>query len=121
MPLSNTIEEEGVLIPPTLLLRDGKFQSCGAKIDALLFTRPGVLSGDFAAQLGANLLAVDRLQGLVESYGAELYSSALTAVNDYGRRLSLAALGEIAGGIYSEKVSAKLGGKISAQYTRPIE
>ena len=101
MPLSNTIEEEGVLIPPTLLLRDGKFQSCGAKIDALLFDRPGVLSGDFAAQLGANLLAVDRLQGLVESYGAELYSSALTAVNDYGRRLSLAALGEVAGGIYS--------------------
>ena len=100
MPLSETIEDEGVLIPPTLLLRAGEFESCGVKIDALLFDRPGVLSGDFAAQLGANLLAVGRLRGLVVSYGLEQYRAALAGLNDYARRLSLAALGEVSNGIY---------------------
>lgn len=100
MPLSATINDEGVLIAPTLLLRGGELQSCGESIDALLYEQPGVLSGDFAAQVGANLLAVDRLRALVAAYGAVRYSAALDALNAYARRLSAAALGQLADGEY---------------------
>lgn len=105
MPLSEHIDEEGVLIPPTLLRErgcDGREQlnSCGVGIDALLFTEPGKLSGDFAAQLGANDLAVARLESLVKDYGTANYQKALEGLNAYARRLARSAFKELADGEY---------------------
>ena len=101
MPLSASIEEEGVLIAPTLLRRGGRLLSCGGACDALLFTPAGTLNGDFAAQLGANDLAVGLLNSLIESYGLESYRLALASLNDYAQRLARTALSEVSAGVYS--------------------
>lgn len=109
MPLSRDIAQEGVLIPPSLL-RSGvasgcALQSCGPAIDALLFTKPGVLSGDFAAQLGACELAVSRLQSLAESYGHQAYEKAIAELNRYAAALASSAFAEIEAGSYAAEDS----------------
>ena len=105
MPLSQTIAEEGVLIPPTLLRRGvdegGGFASCGDVIDALLYAKPGVLSGDFAAQLGANELAVARLRELAQGYGYFPFRRALEELNRYAASLAQTAFAGIEAGTYT--------------------
>jgi N-methylhydantoinase B len=104
MPLSRTIKEEGVLISPSLLrsgfASGGALLSCGTTIDALLYIKPSVLSGDFAAQLGANELAVARLQQLAESYGYSRYGAAIAELNRYAAALAGSAFAEIEEGKY---------------------
>jgi len=98
MPLSRNIEEEGVIIPPTLLLRDGKLQP-GAGI------LPGVagdeLTGDFAAQAGANQLGVNRLQQLVAKMGLASYRKGMLELNDYADRLTAASISQLRPGRYT--------------------
>jgi len=84
MPVSSTLEEEGVIIPPTLIMRDGKLLP-GA---SLLPEIKDVLSGDFAAQAGANQVGVERLMQLVNKTGEAAYRTAMEQLNDYADRIT---------------------------------
>ncbi|MFT4886090.1 MAG: N-methylhydantoinase B [Pseudohongiellaceae bacterium] len=84
MPVSSTLEEEGVIIPPTLIVRDGKLLP-GA---SLLPEIDDVLSGDFAAQAGANQVGVERLTQLVNKTGEAAYRTAMEQLNDYADRIT---------------------------------
>ncbi|MBT6056983.1 MAG: hydantoinase B/oxoprolinase family protein, partial [Gammaproteobacteria bacterium] len=66
MPVSSSIDEEGLLIPPTLLIRNGEIQQ---QAQTLLSLETKELTGDFAAQAGANQLGVQRLQSLIFRMG----------------------------------------------------
>jgi len=97
MPISRTLEEEGIVIPPTRLVRGGKLD------EALLETIGGGnhgLRGDFAAQMSANRSGLARLGELVQALGREQYAAALVELNDYAERLARAALAEIPDGVY---------------------
>ena len=88
MPLSSTLEEEGVVIPPTLIVRRGKLMP-GASL------LPGIdktLSGDFAAQAGANQVGVERLTELVNKIGDSSYQAAMEQLNDYADRITESVL-----------------------------
>lgn len=98
MPVSSRLEEEGVIIPPTLLLRDGVMQSDLPKLPELSGEAP---SGDFAAQVGANRVGVQRLQELSAEFGATKYHQGMAQLNDYAERLARAALGDLKPGNYS--------------------
>ncbi|MGI9251964.1 MAG: hydantoinase B/oxoprolinase family protein [Pseudohongiellaceae bacterium] len=97
MPVSSTLAEEGIIIPPTWLIRAGQVQQ-----DALdLLQLPGdKLSGDFAAQAGANNIGVKRLQTLVEDMSRAEYLAGMTALNAYADRIMLGLLNALGEGSY---------------------
>ncbi len=97
MPVSSSLDEEGLLIPPTLLIRDGELQQ---EAQTLLGLASRQLTGDFAAQAGANELGVRRLQSLISAMGAERYHLGLQELNNYGERIAAAVIAGIKPGQY---------------------
>ena len=98
MPLSTSLEEEGVVIPPTLFIKAGELQEAEfARITNL----PGAdTSGDFAAQISANRVGLDRLTSLAEKMGKVAFEEGITQVNDYGERIAQNTLSEFPTGTY---------------------
>jgi N-methylhydantoinase B len=96
MPISQSLEEEGIVIAPTHLLRSGQLQQ--AVLDQLA-ERDG--QGDFIAQISTNKVGVERLTLLITELGAERYNGAVQQLNDYGERLALALVASIPEGEYS--------------------
>lgn len=100
MPISRTLEEEGIVIPPSHLVRGGVLD--GELLGQIVGGTGNrqELHGDFAAQMSANRSGVARLGELVRGMGREAYTLALQELNDYAERLARAALGEIPEGSY---------------------
>ena len=100
MPLSRSLDEEGLVIPPVRLVRSGSLQS--SVLDAILSAvrNPDQGRGDFLAQIGANRAGLQRLGLLVAQRGAVAYAGALEDLNAYGERLARAALESIPVGVY---------------------
>jgi N-methylhydantoinase B len=101
MPLSSRLDEEGMLIPPTLLVRGGVRDDAvfarlvGGKQDA------AEGAGDFNAQISANRVGAQRVRELAAAFGRSAFADALTALNDYGERLARATLRGIPNGDYA--------------------
>ncbi len=100
MPISSTLEEEGMIIPPTLIIKQGVrdapfFQ---ALLDAVANKTQS--EGDFSAQISSVQVGLDRLLNLTQAMGVGDYLRALTALNDYGERLAQHSLAEIPDGEY---------------------
>jgi len=100
MPLATRLDEEGVVIPPTLLMEKGRLQeeSFGAILGHL--RNPQLGRADFSAQISANLTGRKRLLSLVESMRVKRFMSGLQALNDYAESLAHAGLQEIPDGRY---------------------
>lgn len=96
MPLSTTLEEEGILISPTRLVAAGN--RVAEVVDRLAAIEgdegSGGLPGDFEAQLSAARLGVVRLGELIREQGTERFPEALAAVNDYARTLASETLAD---------------------------
>jgi len=58
------------------------------------------LSGDFAAQAGANRVGVKRLQALVANMGVANYQSGILELNAYADRITLAVIAQLQPGEY---------------------
>lgn len=97
MPVSSSLEEEGIIIPPTLLLRAGNLQP-GTEL--LPGVDNGELIGDFAAQAGANRVGVLRLQQLVENVGLDTYIHGMQQLNSYAERIATNTIGLLKPGLY---------------------
>jgi len=100
MPISRSLDEEGLVIPPTHLVRAGKLVE--AELARILGStrNPDEGRGDFAAQLSANRTGLLRLHELIGDLGADLWSEALAELNDYAERLALEALSKVPEGEY---------------------
>jgi N-methylhydantoinase B len=98
MPMSSSLEEEGLIIPPTLLFKSGVLQQ---EALALLQIQGGALSGDFAAQAGANRLGVQRLQSLLLAMSVTNYAQGMWQLNDYADRITANAIAGLQVGEYS--------------------
>ena len=94
MPISANIKDEGVLIHPTLLVKEGELQ-----IGVL---QPFGESGkaDFIAQISANRSGVLRLKELINPIGISQYITALVQLNNYGAQLAGDCLSQIPRGCY---------------------
>jgi N-methylhydantoinase B len=100
MPVSCRLEEEGLVISPTLLLHAGRIvPDCMAAITGAT-ANPGQMHGDLAAQISANRTGGSRLVDLARRMGRGPFRKALDAVNDYGARLARHALRDIPDGSY---------------------
>jgi len=85
MAVSSRLAAAGIIIPPTWLLRAGKLQDHGLALPEL---QGGKLSGDMAAQVGANQVGVARLQALLGKMGSAAFDTAVAAMNEYADRLT---------------------------------
>jgi len=97
MPNSSSLEEEGLIIPPTLLYKAHRLQNDAL---ALLQFEAESLSGDFAAQTGANRLGVLRLQALLETLGVADYERGMEQLNDYADRITATTIAGLQPGEY---------------------
>lgn len=99
MPISKHLEEEGILIEPCYLIKQGQINQ--TLMDDLLskLRSPDKAKGDFSAQISANLRGVSRLEELV-AMDVSGFVEQLEALNDYAERLSLSALNELPSGEY---------------------
>lgn len=114
MPLSRTLAEEGVVIPPMLLLRKGQVPAAAAAVLNRLSASadgaadPGVDSmegwqrrpqlADFLAQISSCRVGGQRLTELVQSLGVAAFRAGVDAVNDYAERLAREALAALPAG-----------------------
>ncbi len=110
MPVSGSIDEEGLLLGPDFLLRKGRLQSAmieqlGALVDkpALNLEAWASHSGlaDFFAQISANRKGLETLGQLIVGLGPGRFQALVNQLNDYGTRLAQAVLGAIQDGCYS--------------------
>lgn len=97
MPVSSSLEEEGIIIPPTWLLRGGILQAEAMHLPNIV---DGNLTGDFAAQSGANKVGVLRLQQLVEKMQVQHYQDAMSQLNDYADRITANTIAGLKPGTY---------------------
>ena len=117
MPLSSCLDEEGIIIPPSHIIRRHQLQSDvlrlllgdsqqGDSQQAGKQARKEVLDlsdsrlGDFSAQVSANRVGVERLTKLIESLNVNRYLSNLDELNDYAERIASAVLHDIPDGRY---------------------
>ena len=100
MGLSEEIYQEGLRIPPVLLVREGKISRDVMALVLANVRTPTEREGDLAAQVAACRLGERRLAELAQKYGAEKTSFYLEALQAYAERLMRAALGRIPDGEY---------------------
>jgi N-methylhydantoinase B len=100
MPVSRTLEEEGLVIPPGHLLRHGELVTQRLGSITAATANPLQMEGDLAAQISANRCGIERVAELAGSLGVAGYLAGLEAVNAYGERLAGQALQQIPDGSY---------------------
>ena len=97
MPVSSCLAEEGIIIPPTLLLRDGKLQP---GVEHLPDVADGDLIGDLAAQAGANRVGLLRLQQFISNIGLDIYRQGMQQLNSYAERIAVDTIASLKPGLY---------------------
>jgi N-methylhydantoinase B len=100
MPVSKQIEEEGILISPTLLMRNGDIDETFLQSMLDKLTSPETSRGDFNAQIAANLLGKQRLQRLVEEYSPSVFEQRENALQSWAGTLVMQSFAEIPNGSY---------------------
>jgi N-methylhydantoinase B len=100
MPLSTSIDEEGVLISPSKLYRKRKLNKKLLN-EILNSTRdPEEREGDFNAQVGALELGEKRLSETISKYSLKKVKQAGCELLDYSERLMKEVIKEIPDGVY---------------------
>jgi N-methylhydantoinase B len=98
MPVSRTLAEEGILISPDLLMKQGEVEE--ALLHSILdtLTSPATSRGDFNAQMAANLLGVNRLRELVEAMTPAEFDRQEKSMQSWARSLVQQSLASIPNG-----------------------
>ncbi|MGD8514640.1 MAG: hydantoinase B/oxoprolinase family protein [Granulosicoccaceae bacterium] len=100
MPVSSRLEEEGMIIPPSKLVRGGAIDEAMMAHMTSATQHPDHARGDFAAQISANHAAVQRLYDMIAAMGVAKYLESLQELNDYAERLASDALADLPDGDY---------------------
>lgn len=100
MPISQTLDEEGIVIPPQYLLQGGVLNQSLLQTILAATRNQQIGQGDFAAQISANKTGGKRLGKLISQTGVEKFKTAVTALNAYAERLARNMLTEIPAGTY---------------------
>lgn len=99
MPISRSLDEEGMVIAPTLL--DANAPSPFFEL-VKNFRDPQSATADFSAQLAANRAGLQQLKRLIEQEGGlDLYGECCADQNAYARSLADAALRSLPEGCYA--------------------
>jgi N-methylhydantoinase B len=100
MPVSQALAEEGILIPPTLLMKNGEVDETFLGSILQRLTSADTSRGDFNAQIAANLLGAERLQQLVGSAGPARFEQQQDNLQSWAQSLVFQSLSAIPRGEY---------------------
>jgi N-methylhydantoinase B len=101
MPMCNRLEEEGLLIPPTLLVSGHELSRPALEVIVAATQNRAITEGDFSAQISANRSGVQRVLALVDEIGVDRYLKGLVEINAYGERMARKAIAGLPDGNYS--------------------
>lgn len=87
MPLSTSIFQEGLIIPPVKLVAGGALVPDILRLLLANVRTPAEREGDLTAQIMANFLGITRLGELIDAHGAQTASRFAAALQDYAERL----------------------------------
>ncbi|RMG58959.1 MAG: hydantoinase B/oxoprolinase family protein [Deltaproteobacteria bacterium] len=100
MPLSTSLFQEGVIIPPMKFVRKGEIDRNVLSLILANVRTPDEREGDFAAQLMANRTGIRRLEELAERYGVETLLFYSKELQDYSERVARERISRIPDGVY---------------------
>jgi N-methylhydantoinase B/oxoprolinase/acetone carboxylase alpha subunit len=100
MPLAKEIYQEGIRIPPVLLMKNGKIQRDVMQIILANVRTPDERNGDLMAQVMSNRRGEDRLLEILLRYGPGRVQRAAADLQEYSERLMRAVLREVPDGEY---------------------
>ena len=100
MPLAREIFQEGIRIPPILLVRHGKLDRDLLNLLLANVRTPEEREGDLLAQCMAIQRGETRLHELVSKHGLRKVQFNMAALNDYSERVMRAAISRLPNGIY---------------------
>ncbi|HCI85331.1 MAG TPA: 5-oxoprolinase [Dehalococcoidia bacterium] len=95
------IFQEGVIIPPTKLVKRGNINDDVFKLLLAQIRSKRVTTGDFRAQVAANTVGARRLVDLIERYGLQEFDHYVEAVVKYTDRRTRAEISNITDGVYT--------------------
>jgi len=98
---ATTVFQEGHIVPPTVAVQDDHWVDEFVVPFVEASRTPWERRGDLDAQMGANAVAVERLQDLVANEGLDRFASVTEALLGYGERRMTSALGALPDGIYT--------------------
>ena len=100
MPVSRALAEEGILISPTLLMRNGCVDEMFLQSLLQKLTSAETSRGDFNAQIAANLLGAGRMQALIEASGLDEFAQQESSLQSWAQSLVFQSLASIPNGQY---------------------
>jgi N-methylhydantoinase B len=100
MPLSLSIFQEGIMIPPLKLVKAGRMDEAIMAFILNNVRTPVEREGDFAAQMMANLTGIRRMQELIGTYDLQTVQAYARHLMDYSERITRQAIGAIPDGVY---------------------
>src|ERR1700722_9751135 len=100
MPLARAIYQEGIRIPPVLLVRGGHTDRPMLDLILANVRTPVEREGDLLAQIMAIKRGEQRLLELASKYGLPTLRRNMTALKDYSERMIRAAIQRLPSGIY---------------------
>jgi len=100
MPLAREIYQEGIRIPPVLVVRGGVVDGGMMQLILANVRTPEEREGDLLAQMMSNKKGEERLLELVRKYGLARVKRNMRGLQDYSERMTLAAIRKLPGGVY---------------------
>jgi N-methylhydantoinase B len=97
---STTLDDEGVVIPPALLVRAGELDRTLLESLTEQMRNPRQREADLRAQLAANRLASLRLAEISRRHGRDRLELAMADSLDYAERRTRACIGDFPDGVY---------------------
>ncbi len=100
MPLSTSLFQEGIVIPPVTVVRGGVMDRELMDFFLANVRTPVEREGDFAAQIMANLTGAKRLSEMIERFGRERTAHQAARLLDHAEALARAAIREVPDGVH---------------------
>jgi N-methylhydantoinase B len=100
MPLSTSLFQEGVIIPPLKIMKKGQRDNDLMSLFLSNVRTPQEREGDFAAQIMSNLTGIRRIQELVKKYGLPKVKRYATSLMDYSEIITRKKIASIPDGVY---------------------
>ncbi|WP_461209114.1 hydantoinase B/oxoprolinase family protein [Desulfocurvus sp. DL9XJH121] len=101
MPLSSSLYQEGIIIPPTKVVEGGEMVGPVMRLILNNVRTPVEREGDFAAQVMANVTGVRRLGELMAKYGRETVDFYAGSLVDYAETFCRKTVAALPDGSYS--------------------
>ncbi|MEZ7198414.1 hydantoinase B/oxoprolinase family protein [Pseudodesulfovibrio karagichevae] len=100
MPLSTSLFQEGLIIPPVRIVRGGEVDRELMRLILNNVRTPAEREGDFSAQFMANVTGVRRMAECIGKYGLNTCAHYARALMDYSERITRQAVAAIPDGTY---------------------